>query len=121
MKIKFSRILTSSMLAYALLLTFPSLAQEGTFPYELQDANNQELNLSDEDKTLIFEQEVKPVKNAPAESLQNASSVPAKSKNSASNKPVVNNTNVKGKDDALSFNFLYYIIQKYKASDIVGE
>lgn len=122
MKIKFSHILTGSIITCALHLAVPSLAQDGAFPpYELQDANNQELNLNDEDKTLIYEQEAKPVKNTAAESHQTTSVVTAKTKNTVSNKPLANNAKTKGKDDALSFNFLYYIIQKYKASDIVGE
>ena len=120
MEIKFSHILKSLIIVSASLLSFTSLAQEEGLPsYELQDANNQELNINNEEKTLIYEQDIKSSKNIPSESHQNTAIVPAKVKNS--DKPVSNSANTKEGEDALSFNFLYYIIQKYKSSDIIDQ
>ena len=122
MKIKFSYILKSLIITGVSLLSFASFAQEEGLPsYELQDANNQELNINNEDKTLIYEQDIKSSKNTPSESHQNTAIVPAKVKNSDSNKSSSNSANTKEGEDALSFNFLYYIIQKYKSSDIIDQ
>lgn len=121
MKIKFSYILNSLIIAGASFLSFDSFAQDEGLPsYELQDANNQELNYSDEDKTLIFEPDVKSSKQTPSETHQTTSIVSPKGKTD-SNKQTSHNTNIKEGEDALSFNFLYYIIQKYKGSDIVDQ
>ena len=122
MKILFSSLYYTLclLIVSASLLSFTSLAQEeGLPPYELQDANNQELNINNEEKTLIYEQDIKSSKNIPSESHQNTAIVPAKVKNS--DKPVSNSANTKEGEDALSFNFLYYIIQKYKSSDIIDQ
>jgi hypothetical protein len=122
MKIKFSYILKSLIITGVSLLSFASFAQEEGLPsYELQDANNQELNINNEDKALIYEQDIKSSKNTPSESHQNAPIAPTKVKNSDSNKSSSNSANTKEGEDALSFNFLYYIIQKYKSSDIIDQ
>ena len=115
-------MLNSLIIAGASLLPFNSFAQDEGLPsYELQDVNNQELNYNDEDKTLIFEPDVKSLKQTPSESHQTTSIVPSKGKTLDSNKQTSNNANTKEGEDALSFNFLYYIIQKYKGSDIVDQ
>lgn len=122
MKIKFSYILNTIIIAGASFLSFDSFAQDEGLPsYELQDANNQELNYNDEDKTLIFEPDVKSSKQTPSETHQPTSIVSQKGKTLDSNKQPSNNANTKEGEDALSFNFLYYIIQKYKGSDIVDQ
>jgi hypothetical protein len=122
MKIKFSYILKSLIITGVSLLSFASFAQEEGLPsYELQDANNQELNVNNEDKALIYEQDIKSSKNTPSESHQNTPTAPAKVKNSDSNKSSSNSATTKEGEDALSFNFLYYIIQKYKSSDIIDQ
>ena len=123
MKIKFSHILASAAMLF-LLVSLTSRAQDGgRTSNELQDVNHQELNLNDEDKTLIYEHDAKSGKNTPNESHQNPAIAPAKTKVSEAHKatPVSNNSNTKEGDDALSFNFLFYIIQKYKFSDIVDQ
>ena len=123
MKIKFSLLPASSTIVFGLLLSFSVLAQEEGMPStELQDVNHQELNLNDEDKTLIYEVDSKSGKNIPAESHPNGTQVAVKSKNSDSHKPATTPTSTtKEGDDALSFNFLFYIIQKYKFSDIIDQ
>jgi hypothetical protein len=74
--------------------------------------SHQELNLN-EDKTLISEPELK---SSPAHSTKE---VPASVKTSKQKSDKTNPE--KEEEDALSFNFLFYIIQKFKISDIVDE
>ncbi len=122
MKIKFSYILNSLIIAGSSILSFESFAQdEGLSSYELQDVNNQELNYNDEDKTLIFEPDAKSSKQTPSESNQTSTSITSKAKTLDSSKQSSGTVTSKEGEDALSFNFLYYIIQKYKGSDIVDQ
>ncbi len=123
MKIKFSHILASFTIVSLSFLSLNSFAQdEGRTSNELQDINHQELNINDEDKTLIYEYDSKSGKNMSTETHSNTV-IPVKSKGAETNKPVqtLNSSNAKEGDDALSFNFLFYIIQKYKFSDIVDQ
>lgn len=79
---------------------------------EIKELNNHpELNL-DDDKTLLLESEGQKPASQPI--LKEAVTV-TKSAKSKSDKAHPD----KEEDDALSFNFLYYIIQKFKISDIV--
>ncbi len=71
-------------------------------------SSHPELNLN-EDKTLIVEPEQKSTLNHPALKETTPSS---------KTKPKTNPEKDED-EDALSFNFLYYIIQKFKYSDIV--
>jgi hypothetical protein len=124
MKIKFSNILTSATIVFISLLSFVSFGQdEGSPINELQDVNHQELNLNDEDKTLIYDQDSKSSKNVSSETHQNSVAVPAKAKSADAHKqpPSPNSVTARDGDDALSFNFLFYIIQKYKFSDIIDQ
>ena len=125
MKIKFSHILASAAIVFISFLSLTSFAQdEGQTSNELQDVNHQELNLNDDDRALIYEHETKAGKNTPNEAHQNSVVNPAKTKISESHKATAvpnNNSNTKDGDDALSFNFLFYIIQKYKFSDIIDQ
>lgn len=124
MKIKFSHILASASIVFS-FMTLTSFAQdEGRTSNELQDINHQELNLNDEDKTLIYEHDLKSGKNTPNDAHQNSVVSPAKAKTTEPHKaapPAPNSSNTKDGDDALSFNFLFYIIQKYKFSDIIDQ
>lgn len=92
--------------------SFSLLAQEGTQHAndEAQELNNHpELNLN-EDKTLLIE-----------DSKQSKSQVQSHEPVSTSahaKKPAVNE---KKKEDPFSFNFLYFMIEKFKFSDIVDE
>jgi len=122
MKIKFSYIFNSLIIAGASILSFESYAQdEGLSSYELQDANNQELNFNDEDKTLIFEPDAKSSRQTVSESNQTTTITPSKGKALDSSKQSSTDASTNEGEDALSFNFLYYIIQKYKGSDIVDQ
>lgn len=120
MKIKFSHILASATIVLLTLLSFASVGQDGGFSNELQDANHQELNLNEEDKPLIYEPEVKWGKGNSTETIQTMT--PAKAKKTDSRKTLpIPNSNTKEGDDALSFNFLFYIIQKYKFADMIDQ
>jgi hypothetical protein len=106
------------LLAFVILGSFTTYAQE-TDANDAADKeiieelkSHQELNLN-EDKTLISEPELK---SSPAHS---AKEVPVSTKTA---KPKSDKANPeKEEEDALSFNFLFYIIQKFKISDIVDE
>jgi hypothetical protein len=92
---------------------------------EFQELNQQhpELNLND-DKTLLMDGEVKPAKaqsnshEASNPAAQTPSNANAKNKSDGSTKP---SSTEKAEEDPLSFNFLYFIIQKFKISDIVDD
>lgn len=89
--------------------------EEGSSLSEFQDLNqNPELNL-EEDKTLIFESESKPAKRE----VDAAS--PTKSHTKTKAAEVVKPGNSKDDEDALSFNFLYYIIQEFKYRDLLDQ
>ena len=124
MKIKFSHKLAGATIVLTSLFSFTSSAQdEGRTSNELQDINHQELNINDEDKTLIYEYDSRSGKNMSSETHLNAI-IPAKTKTTETQHkttPAPNSPNAKGGDDALSFNFLFYIIQKYKFSDIIDQ
>ncbi len=99
------------LFAFAGLFALSAHAQENhpESADELKEltTSHPELKL-DEDKTLLAEPDVKTV--APA--LMNREGVSKLPKGKEAK-------NEKGEDDALGFNFLYYIIQKFKISDIV--
>lgn len=85
---------------------------------EIQELNQQhsELNLND-DKTLLMDAESKASKSqsTPHESTTVTNN---KNKSDSSIKP---SSSEKPEEDPLSFNFLYFIIQKFKVSDIVED
>lgn len=81
---------------------------------EIKELNNHpELNL-DDDKTLLMESDgQKPSAGQPIVKEAVTVNKSAKSKSDKAHPDKV-------EEDALSFNFLYYIIQKFKISDIVN-
>ena len=100
-----------------LVAGFPALAQrEGLSPTESQDPNHVEYTPSD-DKAIMSDHDAKARLNArDSIAALNRSTLTPKSKSSEAPK------GLNGDDeDALSFNFLYYIIQKFKISDLVDE
>jgi hypothetical protein len=107
-----------SLVAGAILSLNAQPQHEGLAPRELQDAYHPELNLSD-DKTLLFEQEPKPKTSPDSLSFHSAKSSAISS--SALKLKSDNKHPEKDEEDALSFNFLYYIIQEFKITDLVDE
>ena len=121
MKVKILHLITAFFLVGGALFSVTASAQqEGLSPTEAQDPL--EYNLND-DKPLLMEHDSKSKVPLSRDSLAShnkaAASVTAsaKLKSPEHNKPAT----TKEEDDALSFNFLYYIIQKFKISDLVDE
>lgn len=109
-------ILAFVIAGFSTLLSQSSYAQEDGYPLNgFQEPSYQELNLND-DKSLIYDHN----ENRPARTIQSIQR-DSLAIQSAKNKAVKKPTAEKKEDDALSFNFLYYIIQKYKISDIVDQ
>jgi hypothetical protein len=122
MKVKILHLTTAFFLACGALMSISAIAQrEGLSPGELQDPSHLEYNLND-DKPLLTEHDSKskgPTRDSIASHNRPVVSTgaSAKLKSTEHNKSV----NSKEEDDALSFNFLYYIIQKFKISDLIDE
>lgn len=112
-KLKFSIVL----FLVACLFAFKANAQDEGQPQEVQELNQQhpELNLND-DKTLLMDVDTKTVRSQ--SNARDASVNNLKSKPDNQSKP---SANEKTEEDPLSFNFLYFIIQKFKISDIVDD
>lgn len=117
MNSKFPYILAVCTVGCVILFSQETLAQDGAyFPHNFQEPSYQELNLN-EDKSLIYDvNEGKPLRSTPKNIQRDSTSI-----NSAKPKANRKSYNEKKEEDPLSFNFLYYIIQKYKISDIVDQ
>lgn len=98
------------------MLGHDAAAQDGYPHNNFQEPSYQELNLN-EDKPLIYELN----ENRAPRTAVNNSQRDSIASVSAKVKTTKKTSAEKKDDDALSFNFLYYIIQKYKASDIVDQ
>ena len=110
MKVKVSTILATS--AAVFLITLSAQAQEELPILELQDPNHRELNLN-EDKTLIYDHPGHTsVRDSSQSTLRATPVLPSKPKAEAQKAK---------EDDTLSFNFLYYMFQKFKMSDMIDQ
>lgn len=116
MKIKFSNLLTS--FAAVFLFVFSVQAQEESPVLEAPDPTHREINL-DEDKTLIYDHpsHASTIKD----SIQIMPRMIVQPVKIAKPDPQKENRKEKGEEDALSFNFLYYMIQKFKLSDLIDQ
>ncbi len=114
-KIKFYLVLFGSLSFCSLVAN----AQEGNpLSTEIQElSRHRELNLND-DKTLLMDADLRPAKTQSNFRDTNAAAVNTKPKTENQNKPA---TTEKKDEDPLSFNFLYFIIEKFKVSDIVED
>jgi len=114
MRPNFSHILGFSVMLVALMI-FSANAQEGIPNNEIPDINfHPDLQ---EEKPLLFEPSSNGEKTTNSREQVIVSPKSGKSKTGEGSK----NPAAKSEDDALSFNFLYYIIQKFKISDIVEQ
>jgi len=112
---KLPHILAVCIVGCLTLVSQSAIAQDEGYPHNyFQEQGYQELNLQD-DKALIYE----PTENRPTRTIQSIQrdSLAINSSKAKGAKKAAD----KKEDDALSFNFLYYIIQKYKISDIVDQ
>lgn len=115
MKGRFSHFLGLTI-TLLLLVIINANAQEGIPNNEIPDIiYNQEL--LQEEKPLLYEPS-SPDKNAQGKEQTISTSKSSKPKTGEGSK---NPTMKPEEEDALSFNFLYYIIQKFKISDIVEQ
>lgn len=118
MKLNFSYLLAFgvALTLISLVGATPAMAQEEGIPgYELQDPAHPGLNT--EEKTLLVDPEVRsfrPVRDSLASRSFSTQKKTSETSKSSAGKP-------KNEEDPLSFNFLYYIIQKFKVSDIIDQ
>jgi negative regulator of genetic competence, sporulation and motility len=113
LKLKFSFALFLALSVYA---SAAVAQEEGQSVSGIQELNSHpDLNLN-EDKTLIQDVDAKASKAQPGNKETNNTI-------SNANKPKADaqKTADKSEEDPLSFNFLYFIIQKFKISDIVDD
>jgi len=103
------------------LVTLTANAQEGSIPNDGIPSNEiPDINFKpelQEERPLLYEPSTNTEKTANRQEQLIASPRSGKSKAAEGSK----NPAAKPEDDALSFNFLYYIIQKFKISDIVEQ
>ncbi len=113
MNVKVSHILATFITV--ILFAFSAQAQEQPL-LEIQDPSHREFNL-DDDKTLIYDHA------AHSSSRDSLQSVPRiiPSQQFKSVKPDAHKNVAKEDEDALSFNFIYYIIEKFKMSDLIDQ
>lgn len=104
------------------LVTNRAVAQEGSQGNsDVQELNSHpELNLN-EDKTLIMDADAKQQKTPQANREASAAANTTTTKKQEPQKSSSNPSGDKTQEDPLSFNFLYFIIQKFKYSDIVDD
>lgn len=112
---KFYQVLAFLSFALVVMAVSPVAAQEGLPNHESPELTPlPDMDLREE-KPLLYDPEGKPSNSIQRESQNPVAKPKAKVSDSGNTKP-----GAKG-DDALSFNFLYYIIQKFKISDIVEQ
>lgn len=118
MKPNFSHFLGFTIMLITLAF-FSASAQEGIPNNEIPEPNfYPELQ---GEKPLLFEPEKSTSNSEKINTLPKGeiTSTPKSGRSKSGETP--KNSAVKPEDDALSFNFLYYIIQKFKISDIVEQ
>ena len=113
MKLKVSNLLAT--LAAIFILTLSAKAQEEMPVVENPDPTHREFNLN-EDKILIYDRSHSNTVRDSIQSIQRA--VPIHTNKSA--RPDASKSK-EVEDDALSFNFLYYMLQKFKLADLIDQ
>ncbi|MCW5912443.1 MAG: hypothetical protein KIT62_15350 [Cyclobacteriaceae bacterium] len=112
MKLKFSYLFSLAVLSLVAVATH---AQEGSQgPEEMPPSME---SSAKEDKPLIYEPEGKASNNNQQPSVAPVITSKPKSKSP----DTARNSTGKPEDEALSFNFLLHIIQKFKSSDVLGQ
>jgi hypothetical protein len=116
MKVKTSYLLPALVALTSFVLSVQ--AQDELPLLETQDPIHRELNL-DEDKTLIYDHpsHLSVVKDS-SQAARLLPLSPAKVQKAETQK---NARKEKEEEDVLSFNFLYYMLQKFKMSDLVDQ
>ncbi|MBY0434062.1 MAG: hypothetical protein K2U26_08145 [Cyclobacteriaceae bacterium] len=117
-----TKVLNLFLSAAAFVFAFSAYAQEDLPVLETQDPIHREFNL-DEDKTLIYEHSAHPATNRDAD-VAAPSTVSHQQPVNKVTKPDHNSkskSKEKEEDDALSFNVIFYMIQKFKLSDLIDQ
>jgi len=118
MKPNFSHFLGVTFMLISLGL-FSANAQEGIPNNEIPDPSfHPELN---DERPLLFEPERSTSNAERTTPLPKGEIISIQKSGKLKSAETVKNSVAKPEDDALSFNFLYYIIQKFKISDIVEQ
>ena len=116
MKVKVPHLFLT--LAAVFILSFSVRAQEESPVLESPEPVTRE-NSFDEDKTLIYDHPSQSsVMKDSAQSTHRVAIPAVKAPKGDSHKE---NRKEKNEEDALSFNFLYYMIQKFKLSDLIDQ
>ena len=117
MKVKVSNFLAPAAILF--LLTFSAKAQDALPVIESADPLHRELNLG-EDKPLIYDHPSH--LSTYRDTIQVTPRVPqALTVRNAKPDNHKNNKKEKDEEDALSYNFIYYMFQKFKMSDWIDQ
>ena len=116
MKVKVPHLFLT--LAAVFVLSFSVKAQEESPVLESPEPTTRENNF-DEDKTLIYDHPSQT--SVMKDSAQSAPRVVNPVAKVAKPEVHKENQKVKSEEDALSFNFLYYMIQKFKLTDLIDQ
>jgi hypothetical protein len=116
MKLNLSHLLALITFVLTVSTVSSASAQDGAPLNEYPELSPLQDPTLKEDKPLLYEPEGKPLQKEQTVNTATPSSKP-KTKTAEPAKAAPS----KNEEDALSFNFLYYIIQKFKISDIVDQ
>jgi len=116
-KLKFSLALFLASCLFGLMANAQDEGQQPTAEFQELNQQHPELNLND-DKTLLIDVDAKAPKIQSITHEVGSAGNTSKGKTDNSTK---SSSNEKTEEDPLSFNFLYFIIQKFKISDIVDD
>lgn len=117
MKLNLSHLLALVTFILTVSAVSSASAQDGAPANEYPELSPLQDPTVKEDKPLLYEPEGKSSQKEQPINTTTTSSAKQKVKTSEPSKTA----DSKNEEDALSFNFLYYIIQKFKISDIVDQ
>jgi hypothetical protein len=125
MKLKSCHTVLVPAVFFTLLLPFSALAQEDKVSFEAEIATKEIVKQDQESPSGVENPETRLNKNSTAPVTQEPAAIRESELKNA--KPAVKmaekspkeDEKVQKEEDPLSFNFLYYIIEKFKLSDIV--
>lgn len=116
MKLNLSHLLALVTFILTVSAVSSASAQDGAPANEYPELSPLQDPTLKEDKPLLYEPEGKSTQKEQTVNTTPTSSVKPKGKSTEPAKAAAKN-----EEDALSFNFLYYIIQKFKISDIIDQ
>lgn len=117
MKLNLSHLLALVTFVLTVSTVNSASAQDGAPVNEYPELSPLQDPTVKEDKPLLYEPEGKSAQKEQTVNTTPTTSAKQKTKTAEPSKTAAS----KSEEDALSFNFLYYIIQKFKISDIVDQ